>query len=521
MVAKPCNCIGSIFIGSIFWSFFPLVMQLSPLVATPDRSLYEQVADRMALLIAEGTLQTGDRMPSVRKLHKQLSVSISTVLEAYRLLEDRGLIQARPQSGYYVKASIHTGTAPPEEPTPSSPPIQASPVTDCLTWLVQSLQSRDTIQLGAAVPAMEMLPLNALNRAMGQVMRQNPLAAHSYDVPPGYEPLRHEIARRMIDRGCSVTPDEVMITNGAFEAVYLSLLATTQPGDTVAIESPTYYGLLDALEQLNLRALELPTHPRDGLSLDHLETALRKKQVQAIALVSNYSNPLGSCMDDAKKKQLADLVARYQVPLIEDDVAGDISHSAIRPKAIKAFDTTGLILYCASYSKTLSPGLRIGWCVAGQFQADVAQQKWTVNQCTAIALQMTVASFLQNGGYDRHLRQLRQAYQFQMAKMIQAICDYFPAETKVTRPSGGHLLWVEIPGLDSMALYEQAMAQRISIAPGAIFSPSRSCGQCFRLNCSEPWTPRIEQAMKTLGEIMNQLEFKRFTQWIHSVDSFG
>ena len=235
-------------------------MKLSPLIAVRDRSLYEQVAERMATLISEGTLQPGDRMPSVRKLHKQLSVSISTVLEAYRLLEDRGLILARPQSGYYVRASVQAN---PPEPTASSPPVQASSVINCCTWLVQSLQSPNIIQLGAAVPAMEMLPLSQLNRIMGQMMRQDPLTAHAYDMPPGYEPLRHEIARRMIDSGCSTTPSEVVVTYGAFEAVYLSLLATTQPGDTVAIESPTYYGLLDAINQLKLRALELPTHPRD------------------------------------------------------------------------------------------------------------------------------------------------------------------------------------------------------------------------------------------------------------------
>lgn len=221
-------------------------------------------------------------------------------------------------------------------------------------------------------------------------------------------------------------------------------------------------------------------------------------------------------MDDAKKKRLCELIERHNIPLIEDDICGDLPHSGNRPKAIKSFDTAGQVLYCSSYSKTLSPGLRIGWSVAGRFQQTLEQQKWTMNQCTAIAPQMAVASFLQNGGYDRHLRQLRRAYQSQMEKMIQAICDYFPAETKVTRPEGGHLLWVEIPGLDSMALYEQAMAQRISIAPGVIFAPTHSYGHCFRLNCSSPWTPKIEQAMATLGRMINQI---RLTQPLKTAKS--
>ncbi len=478
-----------------------LAHHLSPELS--DRSLYEQVADRMESLIAEGTLQPGDRMPSVRKLHKQLSVSISTVLEAYRLLEDRGLILARPQSGYYVRQSA---LEVPAEPMLSMPPEDVRRVDNSLAFrLMRAIRDPDTIQLGAAVPAMELLPLNALNRLMSQVIRQDPVLAHSYDIPPGCEPLRHEIARRLLDAGCSVSPDQVVTTNGTFEGVYLALQAITKPGDTIAIESPAYYGMLEALEVLHLNALELPTHPRDGISLEHLETALHRKQVQACALVSNFSNPLGGCMDDAKKKALAELLAQYDTPLIEDDIYGDLHFGPDRPKAIKAFDRHDLIIYCSSYSKTLSPGLRVGWTVAGRYQARIEQMKWVMNQTTAIIPQLTLAAFLSNGGYDRHLRHLRRAYQDQMAKMRQAICNYFPEETKVTRPNGGHVLWVELPPpADAVVLYEKALEHRISIAPGIIFSPSQSYRNCFRLNCSKPWSAEIEQAMVTLGQLTTQ-----------------
>ena len=475
-------------------------MHLSPLSPIKDRSLYEQVADRMETLIAEGTLQPGDRMPSVRKLHKQLSVSISTVLEAYRLLEDRSLIRARPQSGYYVCQLLPST---PAEPTSSVPPVGVHQVDNSLAFrIMQAIRDPSTTQLGAAIPSMGLLPLNALNRLMGQALRQETLEAHSYAIPPGCESLRHEVARRLLSAGCSVTPDQIVITNGTTEGVYLSLMAATKPGDTVALESPTYYGLLEALESLHLKVLELPTHPRDGLLLEPLEAALKQGQVQACALVSNFSNPLGSCMDDTKKKELAELVTRYRVPLIEDDVYGDLHFSSHRPKAIKAFDREGYVLYCSSYSKTLSPGLRVGWAIPGRYQAQVEQRKWVMNHTTAIAPQLTVAAFLANGGYDRHVRQLRRAYETQMTKMLQAICTYFPRETKVTRPEGGHVLWVEVAGLDALQLYERALEQHISIAPGHIFSPSRSYRDCIRLNTSEPWTPKIEQAMATLGALI-------------------
>lgn len=478
-------------------------MTLPLLDQNPEKNLYEQVADRIQSLISEGTLQVGDRLPSVRKLHEQWSVSISTVLEAYRLLEDRGLIAARPQSGYYVKQRI---LQPPSEPNQSAPQPKAHHVDNSLGFrVICSIRDSQTVKLGAAVPSMELLPLAALNRLMGQILRQHQIMAHDYDVPPGCEPLRHEVARRLMNAGCSVTPDQIVTTNGTFEAVFLSLRAVTQPGDTVAIESPTYYGLLEALEILHLKALELPTHPREGISLLHLEAVLQKKQIAACALVSNFSNPLGTCMSDEKKQQLVKLLAQYETPLIEDDVYGDLHFSGTRPKALKAFDRYGLVLYCASCSKTLSPGLRVGWVVAGRYQAKVEQLKWVINQTTAIAPQLTIAAFLANGGYDRHLRQLRRAYQSQILRMTQAICDYFPPETRVTRPQGGHVLWLELPeGFDSLLLYETALQHHISIAPGVIFSPSGGYNNCFRLNGGLPWSDQIDQAMQTLGALIRR-----------------
>ena len=477
-------------------------MKVRPLEKSPGINLYQQVANRIQLLIAEGTLQPGDRIPSVRKLHEQMSVSISTVLEAYRLLEDRGLISARPQSGYFVKQKLLS----PDEPKQSTPLQEVSRVDTSLMLRVnQALKNPNIIKLGAAIPAVERFPIAALNRLMAQAMRNDPIGAHSYNPPPGCEQLRHEVARRLMDAGCSITPDRIVTTNGTTEAIYLSLRAVTRPGDTVAIESPTYFGFLEALESLHLRALELPTHPRDGLSLPHLEKAIAQKKIAACLLVSNFSNPLGSCMSDRHKKKLVELLAQYDIPLIEDDVYGDLCFEGNRPKAIKAFDRRELVLYCASYSKTLSPGLRVGWCVPGRYQATVEQLKMVVNYGMAKANQQAIAAFLANGGYDRHLRQLRRAYHEQMMRMTQAICEHFPPETKVTRPTGGHVLWVELPAeFDSMKLYEQAYQQQISIAPGLMFSPSGSYRNCLRLNCGLLWSDEIEWAMKTLGDAIKQ-----------------
>ncbi|GAB4210591.1 MAG: PLP-dependent aminotransferase family protein [Synechococcales cyanobacterium] len=476
-------------------------MQLSPIPLAPDQVLYEQVAERLHHLITSGTLQPGDRLPSVRKLREQLSVSTSTVLEAYRLLEDRGLISARPQSGYYVKA---TALKVPQEPQLTLPSRHACDIDISLAFqVISTMRDPTLVQLGAAVPALERFPLAHLNRLMGKIMRDQPQRVHNYDLPQGCAELRTECAKRMLDAGCSVPPDRMVITNGALEAINLCLQALTQPGDTVAIESPTYFAMLESMKSLGLKALTLPTHPRHGLSLSHLEEALKTQSVKVCMLVSNFSNPLGSCMDDTKKKQLVDLLNRYETPLIEDDIYGDLAFQGSRPKAIKAFDQEERVLYCSSVSKTLSPGLRIGWCAAGRYHSEVLRLKSILNQNTAVGSQLTVAAFLNSGGYDRHLRHLRRVYQDLSARMVQAIADYFPAETCVTRPTGGHVLWVEMPlGFDTLRLYQEALDHGIAIAPGVMFSASgQHYHHCFRLNTAVVWSAEVEQAMQTLGRL--------------------
>jgi DNA-binding transcriptional MocR family regulator len=362
------------------------------------------------------------------------------------------------------------------------------------------MRHADRVNLGAAVPGIELLPIATLNRLMGQMIRVHADIVHTYQLSKGYEPLRHEAAKRLMEAGCSVSPSELVVTNGTTEALHLSLRAVTRPGETVAIESPSYYGLLEALESLHLKALEIPTHPKEGICLEDLEAALKEGKISACALVTNFSNPLGSCMGDRKKKQLVELLNRYDVPLIEDDIYGELQFEGARPKAVKAFDTEGRVLYCTSVSKTLSPGLRIGWAAAGRYQVKVEQLKMSLNWMTSVPAQLTVAAFLSNGGYDRHLRHLRRAYQAQMNRISQAICEYFPAETKVSRPEGGYVLWLEMPeSFDAMAFYEEALQHNISIAPGIMFSPSGSYRNCFRLNCGIPWTEEIHQAIQKLG----------------------
>lgn len=461
-------------------------------------TLYEKVANNMSHLIDSGTFSPGDRIPSVRSLNRQMQVSIATVMEAYRLLEDKGLIECRPQSGYYVLSANPRKDSEIELSNPSSRPSTVS-VSDLVMMILKDSGNPKLVQLGAAVPNPELLPVDRINRAMASVTRSHRIKSISYEFVAGYEGLRTQIARRALTAGYAITPDDIIVTSGCQEAIVLALKVICKPGDTVAVESPTYYNFLQAIEMLGLKALEIPTHPRDGISVETLKYAIEQNRISACLCITSFNNPLGSCMPDVKKKELVDLLASHDIPLIEDDIYGDISFSSQRPKAAKAFDKKGNVILCSSFSKTIAPGYRIGWTAPGRFRREIERMKSVTNLAAATPQQMALAEFLANGGYDHHLRKIRRIYARHVHLMSESVLKHFPEGTKVSRPSGGYVLWVELPrGIDCLEMYERAVKKGISFAPGPIFSPRQKYRHFLRLNAAT-WTDEVHAAIKTLG----------------------
>lgn len=465
--------------------------------------LYEQVADDIIKLIDRGTLHAGERLPSIRELSSQMEVSISTVLQAYMILEGKDWIEAKPQSGFYVRPARIL----PPEPKASTPSalVTRVGVSELVAQVFHSAHDPQMIQLALSTPSPDHLPVKRLNRLMAAATARSGARALSYDFPPGYRPLRHEIAKRSIDAGCPLSEDEIVTTHGTMEALNLCLRAVARAGDIVAIESPAFYGTLQIIESLGMKALEIPTDPRDGIVLDALASAIRRQKVKACLFVTNYSNPLGSCMPDANKKALVELLARREIPLIEDDIYGDLCFGPIRPRTAKAYDKLGLVLLCSSFSKTLAPGYRVGWAAPGRFKPQVESLKFTSSMATVTAPQMAVADFLQCGGYDRYLRKLRRILSTQVQQMSAAVGRYFPAGTKVTRPQGGYVLWVELPrSIDSLELHRRALERKISIVPGPIFSAKQKYRNFIRLSCGLPWSEKIDGALRTLADLARQ-----------------
>lgn len=453
--------------------------------------------------IESGALEPGERLSSVRSLAAQRGVSVTTVLAAMRLLEARGLIEARPQSGFFVRAREARLPEPAQKALPRAPRLPG--VSELIMRVLEAGQNRDFAPIGSALPAPGLFPAQRIQRLVSAAARRHPLKLTTYAESSGVPELKAQIARRMRARGLAVDAGEIVVTNGCIEAVNLALRTVAEPGATVAIESPTYFCSLQIIESLRMKAIEIPTHPRDGVSIEALEMALRSHRIRACMFTPSVSNPLGSLMPDERRAALARLAREHDFVVIEDDVFGELAHAREPPRPLRHWDDGAHVILCSSFNKTLAPGLRVGWAIPGRHQARFEMLRHIASVATPEVLQYALADFLDGGGFDHHLRTLRRTFAQQVARMADLVADSFPAGTCITRPAGGFVLWVELPaGADALALWERAVQQGIYFVPGAIFTATDRYRNCLRLNCGFPVDARIEAAVRTLGALARE-----------------
>ena len=466
--------------------------------------LYVDIAENLTKQMARGALRAGDRVPSLRRLSLQQGVSISTALQAYLWLETRGYLEARPQSGFYVRTPYAKLI-----PEPEHAPAQCSPAShnpaSVLGDILDSFNDPDAVQFGAGSASPELFPIRRMNLIVRQIVNRNPNHSAQYTFPPGLELLRHQIARRSIEAGPGLGPGDISITTGAQEAINLALRAVARPGDTVVVEGPTYFGVIGNAASTGVKLVEVLTHPQLGMDLNELERVARKHRIKACVVMPNCHNPLGYVLSDEYKRSLAELAGRYNFTVIEDDVYGDLVFRGPRPRTVKSFDRKGVVILCASFSKVLPPGYRVGWVAGGRYRADIERLKLVTSVASPSLSQMVVAEFLHSGGYDRHLKRLRTCLQAQMEEVRRAIARYFPEGTRISRPAGGYMLWVELPRqVDAAKVARAAMAQHISILPGNAFSVAGRFGNYIRLNCGHQWSEAHDQALLTLGKLCDR-----------------
>jgi DNA-binding transcriptional MocR family regulator len=469
-------------------------------------TLYERCANEIAELIRSGILRPGDRLPSVRAASATRGLSRTTIFEAYYLLETRGLVEARSRSGYYVKGGLTQ--VKPEAPDDSRPDGRARMVDigQLVFELLGAMNRREFVPLGSAFLSPALCPLTRLARHLGTEMRDFDPWRLVEDLAAGNESLRRHIVLRYAMDGMVVAPTEVVLTNGAMEGLNLSLQAVTRPGDVVVVESPTFYAALQALDRLQLHALEVATSPSWGIDIESLAAALERHRVAACWLMTNFQNPLGSSVPDDRKKALVALLAEHGIPLIEDDVYAELYFGAKKPLPAKAFDVQGLVIHCGSFSKCLAPGYRVGWVAGGRFAAKIEQMRLMYTLSPAIPSEAAIAAYLDRGGYDRHLRRMRATLTRYLAIATEAVRTHFPAGTRMSAPLGGYFLWLELPAsVDTIKLHALARERGISLAPGPLFSTDRRSTHCLRLNYGHGGDPRFAPAMQTVGQLATSL----------------
>ena len=461
---------------------------------------YEELAKDIRTQIANNTWRSGEKIPSVRMSCRNYNVSNSTVLQAYQLLESEGWIIAKPQSGYFV--------APKVDGVDYQPPVarEKKAINDRLFDFLKSSSAEGIVPFGSAFPDPDLFPLPTLTRNLASAGRKMTGASVINNLPPGSESLRRQIAQRYLQQGISVNHQDIVITSGAMEALNLSLQTVTQSGDHVVIESPAFYGALQAVERLGLKPIEVDVCPVNGLDMEQFESVLKNNNVKACWLMTTFQNPTGTSLSDEAKRRVVEIAEQHNTYIIEDDVYGDLYHEGHKPKPLKAFDKTDSVLLCGSYSKSLCPGYRVGWVVNARSNDAIQKLQLLSTLSSSAPVQLGVAHFLTHESYDNHLRKLRKSLLERKARFIEIIKQYFPHSIKIEDPAGGYFIWIRFnSGFDSQQLHQLAIAQGISVASGDLFSEQGRADNAIRLNFSYELTQEREYALVLLGKLAHQL----------------
>lgn len=467
--------------------------------------LYEQLEQRFRDQIAVGQLRPGEKLPSVRQLRQESSLSKSTILTAYARLEAQGLIEARSRLGYFVSGAKHAGASldKPDTSDPSDQPIAVS-VGQVLVDIMEKGTAFDLLPAAASNPPEGN---EVLRRCLARkVRRQSTLEQEYYDEPQGLLSLRAQLCQRMANGGSRVDPSTLVVTAGCQHALLLALMATTEPGDIVAIESPGFYGAFQLLEALGLKALELPCSVDTGVNVEALASALAQWPVKALILSPSFSTPTGACIPEANKRRILTLAKKYDIAVIEDDIYGELAFGLQRPRTLHSYDDAGLVLLCSSFSKCLSRDLRIGWIAPGKYLEKVKRLKVVTSLASSVTTQQGIHDYLADGGYDRFLRKQRHQNRSQYDELQGLIIRYLGMSVACSYPQGGLSLWLELPKcVDTLALFNQARQQGITIAPGRLFTAQEHYHNFIRLSFNHAWTEARKNALASLGKLIHTL----------------
>lgn len=363
----------------------------------------------------------------------------------------------------------------------------------------------EIISFAGGLPAPELFPVAAIAQAYADVFAEEGQAALQYSTTEGWRPLRDWIARRMQKRGISVTGDRVLITTGSQQGIDLVGKIFIEPGDEVVVENPCYLAALQAF--CGHEATFIPVDSdEEGMRVDQLENALKHSRPKLIYIVPEFSNPKGTSLSMQRRARLIELSARYRVPILEDDPYGELRYTGEEGQPLAALDKQGLVIHISTFSKTLSPGMRLGWLTASEeiFQT-VVIAKQAADLHTSTIEQRAAARLLDSFDYDEHVAKLCKVYGERCQMMLTALEQYFPVEARWTRPTGGLFLWIELPEhVSAQELFEEAIAERVAFVPGTSFFAGEPSLNFIRLNFSNQKPEMIDEGIKRIATALNR-----------------
>ena len=465
---------------------------------------YAKIESHVLELIENGTLSPGDRLPSLRRMAKNMRVSVPTVAQAYQELESQGVVQSRERSGFFVDPDYGTMPAPKLDADACCRPVDCSK-TGLFQEAMDALRDWKDAPFGFGCPDYSLLAGHCLGKVLRKVVLDDPIGSITQDWHHGDMELRKQISILNMDAGAVISPEDILVTSGTVDGITLTLRALTRPGDAILIQSPVFLVYLRMVEYLGLRAIEIPSCPCSGISVEQVRRAVDNFNIRACVFIPNFHMD-GSLTSDEAKKELVELLADRDIPLIEDDVYGELYYDEKRPSLCKSFDKTGNVITASSFSKTIAPGYRVGWIIPGKFKKQVARLKDLAGTSASTPMQLALAEFLRQGQYSRHINKLRSAMSFYISKKHCRLGNVFPEGTSATKPKGGTCLWVKLPdGVDSNKLFYRARKKGVYVVPGSILSFSDTFRSYIRINCRGIYNDEVRQAINTLGTLAHEL----------------
>lgn len=436
-----------------------------------------------------------------------MKASVYTVQQAYQLLEDERVLEVKDRSGYFVSSKKQSHNKKELNFVEKSFTPNLVNINQFASVFFQKLEDDSVTNLATSYPKSDFLPVRQIKKISQNLVREHIPEFLEGKFSSGEPVLKKTIARRLGERGTSVNQSQVLITNGCLDAINLCLRAITKPGDTVAIESPAFVGHLRSIEALGLKAIEIPAHPSTGMSIEAFEKAIAKWPIKALTITPSFNNPLGSNMPVENRRKLVEICTKHDIPIVEDDSLGELYFGKNPTPTLKSFDQNEIVLYCGSASKTIAPGLRVGWVIPGRYFNKVSFLKSFTNVSVAPLIQNIVGEFLSSGASQRHFRQIRQSLKNQKDLFLFSIFNHFPDGTAVSNPEGGLALWIKLSENISAAEFcERALHHQIGVVPGNFFSSSSSFDNYIRISYGIKWSEKVNASLKQLGKLATEMQ---------------